>query len=676
ADIKIARFELNVKEFDLAELGESAVSVVQEFAHSNNIEIACDFKPVSVLGDFDRVKQVAINLLSNAIKFSPAGGKIYVRAAVDSEMGTFSVRDEGPGIPEQFKKRIFNRFEQAGSGNQGKGPGTGLGLAISKELMVEQKGQLVFQSPAQNGIGSEFSLSLPRASSASAELSSKQSSKQSSDHSFDHSSEPAASPGAAAQSAGGRQFKPQGLWLKGVLLLAIPLLIYLVTTAMLLFTLHATSENIEELSRSRKIATLNSDLIVQYTTGWNYAIYYNASRDPEYLKAALKTQEVGQRNLAELERYAANDKNVASSLNVLKECVNENNRVQNDLLAAKDELSANQWFGSLMAEKESSTLNLMQGPMLSTIERESKNIELKSARLRELHGWTDQILLWSAVLSGIASLVLSALLALRWRKRIRPIIENLDQLARGEAPSNLLYGDDELAKIDGALHDAAAKMAELAKFKSELLAVTSHELRTPLTSLAAMTEMIEANMFGTLTESGKMDLKNAEAQNADLIFTITNLLDLEKMLSGKCLVQKESLLVPDIFKKVQTNSERAALDRRIEIESQPAPSKVTADPRRLVQALTALVRHYIDVVPEQSIIRLQCETLSSGLGLIVSTPKPSATDQVFDLFRARHSAREHLVEELSRAIVEQHGGSLSISDEGAQRFYRLRLAEG
>ena len=114
---------------------------------------------VMVRGDLQRLHQVLTNLLSNAVKISPKGGQVVVTLTLSSDgrRAIVHVDDDGPGIPPEFRARIFGRFERAGSGEAA--PGTGLGLAIAKEIMAQHNGELWFEDRPQGG--TRFALSLP-----------------------------------------------------------------------------------------------------------------------------------------------------------------------------------------------------------------------------------------------------------------------------------------------------------------------------------------------------------------------------------------------------------------------------------------------------------------------------------------------------------------------------------
>ena len=126
--------------------------------HQVRFELA-DSAAVSVSVDGNRLQQVLANFLSNAVKFSPPGGVVELGAVRDGEWVRISVTDSGPGVPQEFRERIFQKFSQADSSDSRQKGGTGLGLAISKELVERMCGRIGFDS--EPGKGACFWLELP-----------------------------------------------------------------------------------------------------------------------------------------------------------------------------------------------------------------------------------------------------------------------------------------------------------------------------------------------------------------------------------------------------------------------------------------------------------------------------------------------------------------------------------
>ena len=140
-----------------------ALEEIQPLANQHSIEIQLNNANPGVRANFDgtRLTQALSNLLSNAIKFSPEGDIVDVDIRQSGTRIRLEVRDRGPGVPESFRDRIFQKFAQANASSSRSKEGTGLGLAITRELMYAMGGEVGFDS--EEGKGACFWLSLPLA---------------------------------------------------------------------------------------------------------------------------------------------------------------------------------------------------------------------------------------------------------------------------------------------------------------------------------------------------------------------------------------------------------------------------------------------------------------------------------------------------------------------------------
>jgi signal transduction histidine kinase len=165
ADLRIERCELG------ALLGKALVQN-QSYAEPLGVELrlAPALPRVDVDADPDRLLQVLANLISNAAKVSPRGAVVELDLAIlDAEEGRarVSIRDHGPGIPNAFRPRIFQRFAQATAGSIAPPPegrlirGSGLGLSIVRALVEAHGGVVGFDT--ELGRGTTFWFELPRA---------------------------------------------------------------------------------------------------------------------------------------------------------------------------------------------------------------------------------------------------------------------------------------------------------------------------------------------------------------------------------------------------------------------------------------------------------------------------------------------------------------------------------
>jgi len=143
---------------ELAGLLEEAASDLLDSALAKGIDLGFETAPATVEGSRWMLRELIANLVDNAIAYTPDGGRVTVRCGSDAAGGAFvEVEDDGPGIPEAERGRIFERFYRvAGRG----GEGTGLGLAIVREVAERHAARVNVEAGA-DGRGSCFRVVFP-----------------------------------------------------------------------------------------------------------------------------------------------------------------------------------------------------------------------------------------------------------------------------------------------------------------------------------------------------------------------------------------------------------------------------------------------------------------------------------------------------------------------------------
>jgi signal transduction histidine kinase len=141
---------------------EASVEEMRATAQSAGVRLASTaVEPVlPVSADAERIQIALTNLLANAIRHSPLGGQVEVRAEPRGASVRFEVKDDGPGVPREYRERVFERFFRVPGT---KGEGIGLGLYISREIVLAHGGQMGIDS--EPGKGSTFWFTLPTAAS-------------------------------------------------------------------------------------------------------------------------------------------------------------------------------------------------------------------------------------------------------------------------------------------------------------------------------------------------------------------------------------------------------------------------------------------------------------------------------------------------------------------------------
>ena len=151
----------DLQPLEVRALIEQAIETNRDFAGSCGVLLRLDDAAATgvALADPDRLTQVVTNLLSNAVKFSPRGAEVVVIIENRNATIRISVRDHGPGIPDAFKDRIFERFAQVDATDARLKGGAGLGLSIVKQIVERLDGEIDFEAAA--GGGTVFHVVLP-----------------------------------------------------------------------------------------------------------------------------------------------------------------------------------------------------------------------------------------------------------------------------------------------------------------------------------------------------------------------------------------------------------------------------------------------------------------------------------------------------------------------------------
>ena len=160
--IEAGRYELNEEPVSLTNVVQDCHHLLKLRAKNRGITVHEMFEPElpRLWADERAIRQVCLNLLSNAIKFTPAGGEIWLKVGWTASGGQYmSVKDSGPGIPEDEIAVVLSKFGQGSNAIKSAEQGTGLGLPIAKNLVDLHGGTFTLKSKVR--IGTELIATFP-----------------------------------------------------------------------------------------------------------------------------------------------------------------------------------------------------------------------------------------------------------------------------------------------------------------------------------------------------------------------------------------------------------------------------------------------------------------------------------------------------------------------------------
>jgi signal transduction histidine kinase/ligand-binding sensor domain-containing protein len=161
-EMESGELRLHFEPLNLAEIAADAAQHYQIIAQRKNIRFVSNFpdEALMVMADKEKLWEILENLLSNAIKFSPTGKHIYITVSEASTMACLEIKDEGPGLSEEDKSKVFHKFARLSAQPTGGEHSTGLGLSIVKKMAEAMSGTVHCES--ELGKGARFIVKLPK----------------------------------------------------------------------------------------------------------------------------------------------------------------------------------------------------------------------------------------------------------------------------------------------------------------------------------------------------------------------------------------------------------------------------------------------------------------------------------------------------------------------------------
>jgi PAS domain S-box-containing protein len=225
----------------------------------------------------------------------------------------------------------------------------------------------------------------------------------------------------------------------------------------------------------------------------------------------------------------------------------------------------------------------------------------------------------------------------------------------------------------------------LDRMKDEFISTVSHELRTPLTSLRASLGLIQSGALASKPERTKQMLEIAIGNTDRLVALVNDILDLERINSGKTELNYSMIGIDELLRKAAATQRTQAARADIEIEVEAQKIDAWADPDRIAQTVNNLISNAIKFSPKGGRIvfkasrtendEIQIEVQDSGPGI-----PEDKLEQIFERFHqvdasdSRSRGGTGLGLAICRSIVEQHGGRIwatSKPDEGSSFFFTL-----
>src|SRR5688572_22586372 len=339
-----------------------------------------------------------------------------------------------------------------------------------------------------------------------------------------------------------------------------------------------------------------------------------------------------------------------------------------------------------------------RGPVIAPIEHNDQVVAVvwvpPLTGLRRVAEELGTPLVIGAFLLLVGGTALAALVIFRpAQARLRAVEEAARRLGEGDLSARAPeIGGDEVAAVGTAFNrmaaDLAARQAQLVeadRARRQLLADVSHELMTPLTAIRGYAETLGLPQFLPASKEGQRAVKVIHEEGERIERLVKDLLDLARFEAGGISLALENVDVDEIFERVSERHAQAAHEKEVTIDIEPHDDdiRLVGDPHRLEQAVQNLASNALRHTPPGGRIRLgasrdgdmvKLAVMDSGVG-IPAQHLPHVFDRFYKADQSRSQAGSGLGLSIVKAIVERHGGTVSVRSRPGETVFEMAIPQ-
>ncbi len=473
---------------------------------------------------------------------------------------------------------------------------------------------------------------------------------------------------------------------KGLIIISIPLVFELFFVFVLINLLDESSKHITaEIQSQDKIVCVET-MIKELSDSTTSAVLYNVTRRQEFKDRNEKSRIKMRKVYAKLVKLCANNHAEAEAVVRLNQSANMYIEQQDRAFAMSPQNRMSAFF-AIPAFFQAQQFMMMrpEGAPRTILDEEAK-VQSVEPRLRQQSIVRLQILILFGLAVHISiTLYLVNFFARYISQRMDNVLTNTLKLGARMPLNPPLRGTDEIADLDHALHKTASEILDFETFKQQLVGMVSHELRTPLTSVQGTLTLFEAGALGPISDKAAVEIEKAQASLKHLIALINNLLLLERLEAGSQVLKSEDINIAEMIDDALGEFAEIAESKNVEIQCSVAELTMTGDWEKLLHALYILIETSIKRAPPDSKFAITTDSEGGNIveiKIIDEGPALSAVRAAnyFDRNREYEGVELDEAEKgrilflaLSKAIIEGHGGSLSVSSDEAQTCFNVKL---
>ncbi|MBX9685642.1 MAG: PAS domain S-box protein [Candidatus Obscuribacterales bacterium] len=480
AALQSGKLELDKRECELEAILKQSLHDLEGLAEKKKIQFQIESGVEKGFFDQNRICQVLVNILANAVKFSPEQGVVKIKTQKADDYLLVEISDQGRGVPDSHKEKIFEKFKQVEAADGKRNTGTGLGLPICKDIVEEHGGEISVKSEA--GAGSTFCFKIPATEESFEKICREKKAA------FEAAAlEKKSSPVRKAPLIGMPEKKATGtskrLMRFGLLLIGIPLLVEFAFIVAILSIIAETNESRLEELKQRQIAAEAYSILDSY---FKMILLVSASSQYPIWLAYDKCCTRLQKSRANLAKLLRNDPVGLESFNKAERF---NRRVDPYIEKARRVLYL-KFDPKICSKLEMQKFELIaitsavSRRLLFIINEAEQKESINPIKQKILREQQAIILVGGLAVNFILSFLMAAFFSKSVSGRLATLADNSSRFAAGIALNPALPGNDEIAELDRLFRLSAAKL-DLARRKERAVFDNSQDLIASLDSQLA-----------------------------------------------------------------------------------------------------------------------------------------------------------------------------------------------
>ncbi len=462
---------------------------------------------------------------------------------------------------------------------------------------------------------------------------------------------------------------------KGLLLLSLPLIVQFAFVIFVESTLSSARKERRAIEDSLEVTVRCNDIVGRLVTARTALLL------PD--NTVFSTQSVLKEDLKSLE---ATVKDVVDDPEKQRQCnsaLSEASKLIESIKSDPVNPAANQQENDkrlMQAQELITSIRTMQPPAAA--------LDLTSLKQKELQ--IQQVLAFGLVANVVLCPVLVLLFSRDVSSRLSLLVSNSQKLARGEQLiESKTEGEDEIAQLDSVFRNMAKEISDARNTEQQFLSMVSHDLKTPLNSVYGTLTLLSEGVYGELSDTAKQKIEAAENGICRLLLLTNDLLDLERIRTGRIVLNIESKPLKPILESSCQAVSGFAQFKSVTMKCDNTELRVLADEQRLTQVLVNLLSNAIKFSTDGDEVSISVKADGGAVEIAVKDNGPGVADavqrEIFQRFNAQAVTNagaqtihgNGLGLSICKAIMDEHKGTIGVKSQvgkGSVFWIRLKLA--